>query len=111
MRPRPAGASRVSARRGKEKRPHTVKKPRAAPSSTWKQGLTRYVSFLSHTRTLFKRTLRNLILYPVAILCLYPLIAFGRSIFFIVFYLFIWTNVVLALAVFLDEILGLPRKR
>jgi len=68
------------------------------------------MSFLSHTRTLFKKTLRNLILYPVAILCLCPLLVF-HNIFLIVLYLFIWTNIVLALAVFLDELFDLPRKR
>jgi hypothetical protein len=58
-----------------------------------------------------KKSVRNLILYPVAILCLYPLMVFKGHIYLMILYLFVWANIVLALAVFLDELFDLPRKR
>jgi len=60
---------------------------------------------------LFKKSLRNLILYPVAVICLYPMLVFRHNIYLMVLYLFIWTNVVMAVAIFLDELFDLPRKR
>jgi hypothetical protein len=71
----------------------------------------RYMPFFSHTRVAVKKALRNLILYPVAIICLYPVIVFRHNIYLLVLYLFIWANIVLAVAIFLDELFDLPRKR
>ena len=59
---------------------------------------------------LFKKSLRNLILYPVAIVCLSPMLVFRHNIYLLVLYLFIWTNIVMAVAIFLDELFDLPRK-
>lgn len=58
-----------------------------------------------------KKAIRNVILYPVAIITLYPVLVFRHSIYLLVLYLFIWANIVLAVAVFLDEWLDLPRKQ
>ena len=69
------------------------------------------LSPLAHTRMLAKKAIRNVILYPVAIVTLYPVLVFRHSIYLLVLYLFIWANIVLAVAIFLDEWLDLPRKK
>jgi hypothetical protein len=57
-----------------------------------------------------KKAIRNVILYPVAIVSLYPVLVFRHNIYLLVLYLFIWANIVLSVAIFLDEWLDLPRK-
>lgn len=58
-----------------------------------------------------KKAIRNIILYPVAIVALSPALVFRHNIYLLVLYLFIWTNIVLAVAIFLDELFDLPRKK
>jgi hypothetical protein len=50
------------------------------------------------------------IFYTVTVLCLFPLLVFRHKVL-IVLYLFLWTNIALAVAAFLDELFDLPRKR
>lgn len=74
------------------------------------RALTEYFSGLKETRLLLKRAVRNVIFYTVTVLCLFPLLVFKHKVL-IVLYLFLWTNIALAVAAFLDELLDLPRKR
>jgi hypothetical protein len=41
--------------------------------------------------------------------CLYPLLIFKHKIL-IILYLYLWTNIAIAVAGFLDELFDLPRK-
>jgi len=77
---------------------------------THRRFLAKHLSHFKDIGLLFKKGVRNLILYPVAIVCLYPMIVFRHNIYLMVLYLYIWTNIVLAVAIFLDELFDLPRK-
>ena len=83
---------------------------RSRRQGTWDQRLPKYLSLFSNTRLLLKKFLRTAIFYIVIILCLYPLAVFKNKILFVL-YLFLWTNIALAVAAFLDELFDLPRKR
>jgi len=71
--------------------------------------LAKYLSHFKDTRLLVKKTLRNVIFYTASVLCLYPLLVFKHKVL-IVLYLFLWTNIAIAVAAFLDELFDLPRK-
>jgi hypothetical protein len=67
-------------------------------------------SLLSKPRLFAKKVFRNVVFYSASILSLYPLLIFRNKIL-IVLYLYLWTNICIAVAGFLDELLDLPRKK
>ncbi len=80
------------------------------PGRRWWCALTRSFSGLKETHLLLKKAVRSVIFYTVTVLCLFPLLVFRHKVL-IVLYLFLWTNIALAVAAFLDELFDLPRKR
>ena len=80
------------------------------PPKAHRRILGRYLAHFRNPGLLFKKGLRNLIFYPVVVLCLYPMLVFRHHILLMVLYLYLWTNIAIAVAAFLDELFDLPRK-
>ncbi len=109
--PRATSAASILKRPAKRKPHKSGESAASRPPKSYKRTLSKYLAHFKNTGMLFKKSLRNLILYPVAVICLYPMLVFRHNIYLMVLYLFIWTNVVMAVAIFLDELFDLPRKR
>jgi hypothetical protein len=106
----PEQAGRAPHARRERASPQAGKSTPKRSSRRWWFALTRSFSGLKETRLLVKKTVRNVIFYTVTVLCLFPLLVFRHKVL-IVLYLFLWTNIALAVAAFLDELFDLPRKR
>lgn len=108
-RPKTAATHRSKPSEKEEGQREDIAAPRRRKAK--RRRLTKFLSPLAQTRIMAKKAIRNIILYPVAIVALSPALVFRHNIYLLVLYLFIWTNIVLAVAIFLDELFDLPRKK